>query len=192
MRPRVLIDVDGPLTRGFFVKVCELLRAEGVTHAKPSAIDRWNVFESFGVSPEVERRVRERLGLPGIAKEFKPNTGAGPFLARLRQWADVYAVTAPLDGAPTWTHDREIWLFDRLGFTPERVIHARDKSIVGGDVFVDDRLANVEQWAAAHPGGLAVLWLEPHNEADALTWPRETAASYEHLEELFGPSGVPR
>lgn len=109
--------------------------------------------------------------------------GAGPFLAELRTWADVYAVTAPLDGAPTWTHDRETWLFDRLDFAPDRIIHARDKSIIGGDAFIDDRVSSVRAWDRTHLDGLGIVWAEPHNAADAWLGPR--VGTYEALAALL-------
>jgi 5'(3')-deoxyribonucleotidase len=180
--PVILFDVDGPLTRGFFGKACEFLRAEGVP-AHPDAIDRWNIFESFGASKEIERRVRERLCLPGIAREFPVRAGAGPLLRSLRTWADVYAVTAPLDGSPTWAHDRERWLCDCLGFTPSRVISARDKTPIAGDALVEDKIETLDAWQAKHPGGLAIAWHESHNARDAWVGPR--VRGYDELAEYL-------
>src|SRR5262249_10202889 len=111
-RPRILLDVDGPLTSGFFIAVCEELRKEGID-ARPDRIDRWNIFEAFEASRQVEQDVRLQLCARGVAQSFMVNRGARAFLEELREWADVYAVTAPLDGSPTWAHDRELWLFDR-------------------------------------------------------------------------------
>ncbi len=186
-RPRILMDVDGPLTRGFFVKVCEYLRDEGVA-AHPDLIDRWNVFEAFGVGPEVERIVRDRLCLAGVARGFAQRPGAGPFLAELRTWADVYAVTAPFDGSPTWAHDRESWLRDRLGFTANHVVHARDKHLIAGDALIDDRVSTLRAWRDAHPG-FAIAWHETHNAADGWNGPRvrdydELRAHLEYLRRL--------
>jgi len=55
------------------------------------------------------------------------------------------------------------------------VIHARDKRLVGGDAFVDDKLKSLEEWSSEHPRGLAILWREPHNETDATKWPSSLA-----------------
>ncbi len=184
MKRRILIDVDGPLTRGFFVKVCELLRDEGVA-AHPDLIDCWNVFAAFGVPADVERKVRDRLCLPGVARDFAPRPGAGSFLAELRTWADVYAVTAPLDGSPTWAHDRETWLRDRLGFAADRVISARDKSVIAGDALIDDKIQTLRAWRDAHTV-FAIAWHEPHNAAEGWGGPRvrDYAELREHLEYL--------
>ena len=176
-RPRVLIDVDGPLTDGFFETACHHLRARGVD-AKPWAISDWDIFKSFETSARDEDAVRKILRGPGIAASFSPRPGALEFLNEMRAWADVYAVTAPLDGSPTWAHERETWLIERLAFNPQHVISARDKSIVVGDVLIDDKFSTVESWQAAHPESLAVLWREAHNRKES--W-HTTAGDYDEL-----------
>jgi 5'(3')-deoxyribonucleotidase len=187
-RPRILLDVDGPLTRTFFDRACALLREHGVP-AQPNQIDRWNIFESFGAGIQVEQAVRARLERPGVACGFLPNDGAREFLAELRTWADVYAVTAPLDGSETWTYDREVWLREELGFKADRVVHARDKRLVAGDAFVDDKHSSVASWSREYPSGLAILWRESHNAADA--WAGPSARTYDelraYLDALRGP-----
>lgn len=161
-RKRLLLDVDGPLTDGFFEVACEMLRAEGVA-AYPRLITDWDVFASFNVKADLERHVRAKLRGPGIAAAFTPRPGALEFVERLREWADVYAVTAPLDGSPTWGNEREVWLAERLGFDLRHVISARDKTPVGGDAIVDDKVSTIRTWQAEHPGAMAVLWREAHN-----------------------------
>lgn len=164
-RARVLLDVDGPLTDGFFEIACEYLRAEGIA-AYPRLITNWDLFRSFDVPADVERCVRTRLRGPGIAAAFTPRPGALEFVEGLREWADVYAVTAPLDGSPTWGNEREVWLAERLGFDLRHVVSARDKTVVVGEALVDDKHATIETWQTAHPRGLAILWREAHNESD--------------------------
>lgn len=164
-RPRILLDVDGPLTDGFFEVACEYLRAEGVD-AWPRRITNWDLFRSFDVDPALERHVRARLRAPGVAATFTPRPGAIGFVEALREWADVYAVTAPLDGSPTWGNEREVWLAERLGFDLRHVVSARDKAVVVGEALVDDKHTTIKTWQAAHPSGLAVLWREEHNADD--------------------------
>ncbi len=178
-RPRILLDVDGPLTRGFFVTACALLREHGYGEAQPHTLDQWDIFRSFNASDEVEASVRAWLREPGVASDFMPNVGAQAFVAELQEWADVYAVTAPLDGSPTWGHDRETWLAEHFNIPAERVVLCRDKSVVVGDALVDDRLSYLTAWAAAHPRGLAVLWRESHNASSK--WNGPSVAGYHDL-----------
>ncbi len=167
-RPRLLIDVDGPLTDGFFEAACALLREQGVK-AHPRDIKDWNIFKSFAVSAKVEKKVRASLRGAGVASAFKPRHGAREFLAELRKWADVYAVTAPLDLSPTWAHEREEWLVEKLGFEHNHIISARHKRLIKGDILIDDKIDTITEWQTEHPEGLAVLWRESHNAGEI--WP---------------------
>jgi 5'(3')-deoxyribonucleotidase len=182
-KPIVLLDVDGPLTMGFFSAACAELCKEGVP-ATTKALTRWDFFAALNVPIDVEERVRKRLRRPGVAAAFPPNFGAKKFLKDLRQWADVYAVTSPLDGSPTWAYDREQWLAEYLGFDGRHVISARDKRLVAGDAFVDDKLEHLVEWRAAWPKGLPIMWTEPHNEADEWSGPR--ARDYAGLVDWLG------
>lgn len=177
-RKRILLDVDGPLTPGFFGECCRVLRELGVARAVPEKIDRWDILEAFGVPEDVGREAYARLRRPGVALAFEPHPGARELVEELQSFADVYAVTAPL-GGPHWADDREAWLRDRLGIPADRVVSARDKRVVVGDALVDDKLSTLVSWQAEHPGGLAVLWRESHNAAEA--WAGPDATTYEGL-----------
>jgi 5'(3')-deoxyribonucleotidase len=183
-RPRILLDVDGPLTPGFFLWCCSLLRQHGVD-AHPDKIDQWDIMRSFKVSKEIEEDVRSKLRRPGIASAFQPYPGALAFVEEVREWADVYAVTAPLDGSETWAHERERWLAESLRFAPSQVISARDKRLVAGDAFVDDKLTHLIDWSAEYPNGRAIMWDEPHNRSDV--WEGLRAFDYEDLRDCLEP-----
>lgn len=182
-RKRVLLDVDGPLTAGFLELACRLLRERGYQDAEPGRVTGWEVFRALGVDGGAEEAVRARLRGFGVARGFAPREGAIELVRGLRAWADVYAVTAPLDGAPTWPFDRERWLVEELGFAPSEVVHARDKRLVAGDVLVDDKPEHLVGWSAEHPEGLAVLWEAPYN--DAHPWPGPRVSGYVDLEEVL-------
>jgi 5'(3')-deoxyribonucleotidase len=178
------MDVDGPLTRGFFTESCALLRELDV-FAHPFGIDRWNIFEAFKATKVQERLVRDQLCRPGVALRFKPNHGAVDAVLALSIWADIFAVTAPLDGSPTWAYDREAWLCDHFGFEPSQIISARNKHVILGDAFVDDKVESLIDWSQSNPQGLAILWVEPHNRTAAWEGPR--VRTYEELFEILEP-----
>jgi 5'(3')-deoxyribonucleotidase len=182
-RPRILLDCDGPLTDGFAELACAFLRQKGFV-AYPRLISGWDIFKSFDVPAAIEREVRSQLQKPYVAQSFLARDGSRRFLEDVRRWADVYAVTAPLDGSPTWAYDRERWLVSNLGFKHDEIVFARDKAIVRGDALVDDRHSHVVAWQEAHPDGVAVLWREPHNAKDA--WAR-VASSYDGLRAWLKP-----
>lgn len=177
-RPRILCDVDGPLTPGFFEECCRVLRELGIAGARPDAIDRWDILEAFRVPIDVGEAAYAALRAPGIARGFLPRPGAANLVRELQTFADVYAVTAPL-GGPFWADDREAWLREHLAIPPERVVSVRDKRVVAGDALVDDKVSTLEAWSAAHPAGLAILWREPHNAREE--WGGPSASTYEEL-----------
>lgn len=161
MRPVILLDVDGPLTTGMVEVTCGYLREEGLD-AHPHLVTQWDICRSFGAPPDVVARVYARLREPGVAESFRPREGAEELVANLRRWARVVAVTAPLDGSPTWAQEREVWLTDYLDFHPDDMMSVRDKTLVRGDAIVDDKFATVKAWAEAW-GREAVLWNAPYN-----------------------------
>lgn len=175
-RPRVLLDVDGPLTLGFVEAACAALRDLGVD-AQPERCTEWDIMRAFGVDAATEKAAYAALHRPGIAAAFEPRVGALEFVDFLRGWADVVAVTAPL-GSPTWAHERDVWLRSQLGFAAKEIVHTSAKHLIAGDALVDDKCSNLRDWCAAWPRGLGVLWEEPYNASDL--WPTR-ASTYADL-----------
>lgn len=184
-RARVLLDCDGPLTEGFVELACKYIREEsdGKVDAQAHKVDQWDLMKALGVPADVEKRVYTRLEEPGVAFNFEPNKGAADFMESLNTWATVYIVTSPL-GGPHWAHDRERWLYKWFKVPSRRVCSIKDKFIVVGDAFVDDKKSHLEEWKAEHPSGLAILWRIPPNRDDS--WPVE-ASTYEELTKLLQP-----
>jgi 5'(3')-deoxyribonucleotidase len=164
MRPTILVDVDGPLTRGFAREACRILRDLGVAHAEPDRIMQWDVARSFGADAPTAASMMVRLRREGVATSFDPREGALEALESLREWARVVAVTAPLPGSRTWVGERMVWLQILLGFRAADVVHADDKSLVAGDALVEDRLENLAAWGERWPGKAQILWDAPYNQ----------------------------
>jgi 5'(3')-deoxyribonucleotidase len=69
----------------------------------------------------------------------------------------VVAVTAPLAESDFWTFERARWL-GRRGFRKEDIVFASDKSLVTGDVLIDDGQHNIDSFR-----GPGVLIARPWN-----------------------------
>lgn len=160
MKPVILLDVDGPLTSTFDDVFCNYLQDEGV-----SAHPRDNTHYHFAhfAKPEVISRVYARMREPGTCLSFEPHEGAKDFVYALRRWATVLAVTAPLNGAPTWAQEREVWLTDKLDFKVEEIVSARDKYHVFGHAILDDKVSNIIAYKKRWPNAEAILWNAPYN-----------------------------
>jgi hypothetical protein len=71
--PRLLFDVDGPLTNGFVEQSCKFLREVcQYPDATPDNADRWEFMESYGVSADDKRRAENSFRAPGIASTLLP------------------------------------------------------------------------------------------------------------------------
>lgn len=176
--PRILLDVDGPLTLGFLDLTCAILRGLGMKHAYPYVVDRWDMFAALRAPPDIEAAARERLRRPGVASSFSARAGAREFVAELQTWADVWAVTSPLRGSPTWAYEREVWLAESVGIPAKRMISIDEKHAVRGDALVEDKCANLIAWSAENPGGLCVFWRE-HTSREP--WEGPSAGNYKEL-----------
>ncbi len=181
-RPRILLDVDGPLTRGYVVTVCDLLKSRGIERW-PSQAKSWDVLDSFGLDEPTRRWVRGMMKQPGVAASFNPRVGAKEFVDGLREWADVYACTAPLSGSLTWAGEREVWLWECLRIPHDKIVQAQDKHLVCGEAFVDDKLENLLAWRDEWPARLAVMWAESYNAG--APWRGKRAADYATLTEIL-------
>lgn len=99
--------------------------------------------------------------------------GALEEINKLRDKGRVVCVTA------TVRTERLRWLVECAGFEERDVILTRDKSLIEGDLFVDDHPSHVREWQEKHPYGRAVLFSRPYN-AEATDLER-----IECLSELF-------
>jgi 5'(3')-deoxyribonucleotidase len=181
-KPRLLVDVDGVLTHSFTHRVCELLRLEGYD-ASFDKIDQWDIMRSFDVPKTLANAIYDKMKQQGVASAFEPIEGSQDFICDVSTWADVYAVTSPMNG-PFWAHDRETWLQQHYGISHRRVVSVQDKFVVYGDALVDDKLAHLVEWSDAFPHGRAILWRIPPNRNDH--WPLE-AMTYDELRTLLEP-----
>lgn len=85
----------------------------------------------------------------------------------------VKFLTAPYYWSKTWCYDRLLWLKTHFGIDEADLIFAKDKSLVFGDVFVDDKISNVESWQKRWSSGKGFIFTQPWNASSKLpriTW----------------------
>lgn len=144
MRPSVLLDVDGVLA-DFTSAALELVFKETGRRYEPNAVTTWEVFDSIP-EPFAQARVYGLLKGRGGCLGIPIYEGAQDGVARLRELADVTIVTSPFSGSETWMHEREKWLEQHFGIDHHDIIHAKKKSRVHGDIFIDDKPEHIEGW----------------------------------------------
>ena len=162
-RPRVLLDVDGVLADFLTPSLTILTRLSGREWV-PSDFPTWDLFDT--VPRKFEQPFYDAVNTPGWCRDIPVHEDSVEGVARLREHADIYIVTSPMNHVPTWTHEREQWLKAHFGIEPKKVVHTSAKYICRGDVLVDDRPSNIEAWEAEHPDGVGLLWDQPYNRDD--------------------------
>lgn len=169
---RILVDMDGVLAdfeRGFL----DDWRARFPERAYIPLEER-NVFyvqEQYGEAFRADTWAI--MTTPGFFRRLSPIPGgAGALNAMRSEGIDVWLCTSPLSGMPTCATEKFEWVAEHLGeWWTERIIIARDKTLVRGDILIDDRpeMTGVEQPTWEH-----VLYDQPYNRAATdkrrITW----------------------
>ena len=162
MRPVVLTDADGVLLN-FIDHALDILRdvSRGVHDYSHDAVSTWELFDSLSEpARDLQHEVYARMKLHGGAG-IKPYPGAAEAVKELQDISEVIVVTSPFHGSATWTHVREAALEKYFGIRHEDVIHAKRKAFVRGDILIDDKPSNLQEWREAHPRGKPVYWKNP-------------------------------
>lgn len=180
MKKRVLLDADGVLIN-FHEPCLALINELAGTNHDLKGLAEWDIFKALNVPKDVVDKVYEIMKSPGWCRELPVYPEAKEGVELLRQVADVYISTSPMNG-PTWMHERERALTHHFGFTSKQILHGSAKYLVAGDALVDDKVANLRKWSVGHPGGLAVRWIIPqyrHHE-----WEGPATDSWARLAEM--------
>ena len=152
---RILLDVDGVIL-DFTEHWLQV--AEYATGRRPVRVsDAWSMFDRYDVASPSDRAAIERELYTRPTDQMPLVQGAYSGVTTLLQIHDVYFVTTSLVPHPLWEAGRRR-LFERLWGVDaaKRLCFMLHKKIVSGDVFVDDKLSNVEKWAEANPQGRAI------------------------------------
>lgn len=163
-RPVVWLDCDGPLA-DIMTPTLEVIndwdrRPQGATDFTVADVTDWDLFGCLKVSDTTEKLVRGVWQAPGFCLGLQPTPGAKVAVTELHTFADVRVVTTLQASAPTWAYDRLRWLAREFKIHHSKVVFTEDKSVLTGDLFVDDKAEHVR--AADMP---ALLWDRPWNRS---------------------------
>jgi 5'(3')-deoxyribonucleotidase len=176
----ILLDADGVLLDfvGATLKVTHELTS---LRFRREDLTGWEIFDYIKdpLVPDLARQVRRRIARKGFCEGIKPIAGAQAGVERLKTLGKVKVVTAPWKTSPTWCYERFEALEHYFGIAHEDVIFAADKSVIHGQVLVDDKPSNVTSWlehqarATGRPI-LGVIWENAHNRFDIPIGPVRT------------------
>ncbi|WP_186510917.1 5' nucleotidase, NT5C type [Caenimonas sedimenti] len=104
------------------------------------------------------------MSAPGFWLQLVPRPAGFALLGQLREAGYRVAVLTKGPRAPghVWA-DKVAWCRAHLPDVP--VIITDDKSLVAGDLLVDDWLPYVEDWQRCWPGGRAIVPAQPWNKS---------------------------
>jgi 5'-nucleotidase len=169
---RVLIDLDGVLAdweAGFLAAFQAAHPGEAFV---PLAERR--TFHAIEQYPERLRAACRQLILaPGFYRNLAPIAGGKEALAAMEAAGlEVFLCSSPLGDYRNCVLEKYAWVDEHLGRSfVERLVLTRDKTLVTGDVLVDDRPSVT---GAAAPTWEHVLYDQPYNRAvpdrRRLTW----------------------
>lgn len=137
-KPTVLVDMDGPLADfdALFFARCEL---NGWLLDCTLERQRHRFATDHVLDADHRRRARQMVDATHFFRDLPPVDGAISGINELTDHADVWIVTKPLEANTACASDKVGWVRQYLGadWLP-RLIIAPDKSMVRGDILLDD------------------------------------------------------
>lgn len=156
-KPLVWLDCDGPLANILEPTLALINELTGRKLTVQDVTD-WDLFACLELDDSTEKAVRALWQAPGFCNSLLPAAGAKTAVAELLTFCDVRVATTLQSSAPTWAYDRLRWLAREFKIPATSVVFTTDKSVLIGDVFVDDKIEHVQ--AAEMP---AFLFDMPYN-----------------------------
>lgn len=173
MRPVVLVDCDGVLADFTQATLDGVLKVSGRKYDR-SDVTTWEIFDSLAETEDTKGAVYGLLKGRGGCLGIPVLPGAVDGIQTLSNVADIIVVTSPFRGSETWVHERGLWLEKYFGSAISGVIHTRHKERVHGDIFIDDREANVQAWCDywkyRDPKCIGVTWARNSELDPAVRW----------------------
>lgn len=169
MRRTILVDMDMVLA-DFNASLTHRISQETDIEPIPlEAITTKDLQDSYPV--EHRDRIRAIYHSPGFFLNLQPVKGAIEAMGYLRERSELFICTAPLKVYDNCVLEKYRWVEEKLGLDMvRRVVMTRDKTLVIGDVLIDDRIpAGSKQPTWEH-----VLYDQPSNkmytDRRRLTW----------------------
>lgn len=164
-RPRILIDVDGPMADFVTPALEAIFQVTGRRFKVSDHVNGWDLFSGLGLSDDEIKEVFRAMQVPGLCLGIPVVDGAREGIEELRKVADVWAVTSPF-GGEHWMHERDAWLVRNLGFHKKDVLHVRGESKHGvfGNMLIEDKIDTLRTWQAAWPTETPVLFELSYNK----------------------------
>ena len=165
-KPTILFDVDG-VVADFLTPTLKFVNNMLKTNYVADDIKQWNMFDSLKADGiNVEEECFNYYAQDGFALKLHPYKKSLEPVRYINKIANLYFVTVPVKNSRTWCHDRVAWLKEHFGVDDEQVLFTHNKSLVRGDLFIDDRIKYVQTWGKVNEHKPAILWKQPYNKRE--------------------------
>ncbi len=166
---RLLIDMDGVLV-DLHGPWMSWINQEYGTNYTVQDINQWEISKLPGLCPKVYNYLR----LPGTFSEAPAITWSRYYLQKLySEGHEIIICTAAICGF----EEKLQWIKKHIPFIkPEDVVFTYKKYLVQGDVLLDDKTQNLEEFAT-HGSGIGIAFTAAHNQ----DWTGPRVASWEQF-----------
>lgn len=161
-KPVINLDVDGPLADFVGGTLLHLFVEHDVVIHR-TAVTAYDFHKLPHFEPW-QPAIVKAWNSKGFCAGLRPVSGAQAAVARLRQFADIKFVTAPMVTNEHWKRERTRWLRAYFDAPAADVIFDHDKTKYPALMFVDDKPSHVFAHQEAHPDGLALVWATTYNQ----------------------------
>lgn len=138
-RRLLLLDMDGPLA-AFDAKVWEVANDAGLTLDINDPSEQTKRYFTDHIEGAASRKwMQNEIRKPGWFASLPPTPGALTGVQMLiEQGVDIWVATKPMEENPSCRDDKAKWLREYLPMLERKLIIIPDKSLLNGDVLLDD------------------------------------------------------
>lgn len=179
----ILCDVDGVLA-DFTGAACREISDILGREVLPNECGEWDIARNFDLTNKQALAFDRRVRRKGFCANLDLLPGAQNAVNDLQDLGFVYFVTSPWRGSSYWMPERTQWLHEHFAIPSSMIVHAEDKSVVSGEVIIDDNPGNVvvgeRKLRVLVPNAANAQWRKygrpPRNMLCAKSWPKILAA----------------
>ncbi len=172
--PILLLDMDG------IIADFDRFSLDTYNRTFRTNYDVKNVHKYIGdhevLDPTIDKvALRRPFKDPGSFINLPVIEGSQDAVAKLLKFFNIFVVTTQYYGNPTCVHEKHVWLQRHFPAIADKGIFTKHKPMVQGDILVDDRPINCQQYKAFNEGALTASlqyhWSDPKvTDLLAPTW----------------------
>lgn len=151
----IFVDMDEVIadTYGAHIEIYNRDFGKTLTHSECTGKEVWQC-----VPEPYQQSIRNHARNRGFFRDLRPITDSQVVLKKLSEKYDLYIASAATQ-FPNSLEEKSDWLDEHFSFiTWQKRILCGDKHILNGDVLIDDRAYNLENF-----NGRPLLFTSPHN-----------------------------